>query len=62
MKIDEVFKKGEIKEVLVFGEDFGKDLVREGKADLDIIADGSEPNVANLVTNYTQGNYKLLPG
>lgn len=53
-EVDAVFKKGDIKEVLVFGEDFGKNLVREGKADLIILADGSEPNVANLVTNYTR--------
>jgi ABC-2 type transport system permease protein len=51
--IDRVFKKGRIKAVIVFGEDFGKKLVSEGKASLSIIADGSEPNTATLVTNYT---------
>ena len=53
-EVDKVFKKGDIKEVIVFGEGFGRNLVREGKADLIILADGSEPNVANLVTNYTR--------
>lgn len=52
--IDEVFKTGEVKEVVVFGENFGNDLVTNGRAELGIIADGSEPNVANLVTNYTR--------
>jgi ABC-2 type transport system permease protein len=53
-KIDEAFKKGDIKEVVIFGENFGKDLTTLGKADLTIIADGSEPNTASLVTNYTR--------
>ncbi|TAL71173.1 MAG: ABC transporter permease [Bacteroidetes bacterium] len=51
--IDRVFKKGKTKAVIVFEKDFGKNLVSEGKATLSIIADGSEPNVATLVTNYT---------
>jgi ABC-2 type transport system permease protein len=51
--IDKVFKKGKTKAVIVFGEDFGKKLTTEGIAPMSIIADGSEPNVASLVTNYT---------
>lgn len=53
-QIDRSFKAGDIKAVLVFENDFGKRLLSEGSADLEIIADGSEPNVANLVTNYTR--------
>ncbi|MEI8225740.1 MAG: ABC transporter permease [Bacteroidota bacterium] len=51
--IDKVYKKGKTKAVIIFEADFGKKLVREGKASLSIIADGSEPNIATLVTNYT---------
>jgi len=51
--IDRVFKKGKTKAVIIFEEDFGKKLVSEGKASISIIADGSEPNTATLVTNYT---------
>jgi ABC-2 type transport system permease protein len=51
--IDKVFKKGETKAVIIFEADFGKKLVSEGIASLSIIADGSEPNTATLVTNYT---------
>lgn len=51
--IDRVFKKGKTKAVIIFEADFGKKLAREGKASLSIIADGSEPNTATLVTNYT---------
>jgi ABC-2 type transport system permease protein len=51
--IDKVFKKGKTKAVIIFERDFGKNLVSEGKANLSVIADGSEPNTATLVTNYT---------
>ena len=51
--IDKVLKKGKTKAVIVFENDFGRRLVREGKASLTIIADGSEPNTATLITNYT---------
>ncbi|MBK7626960.1 MAG: ABC transporter permease [Bacteroidales bacterium] len=51
--IDKVFKKGETKAVIIFEEGFGKRLTSEGRASLSIIADGSEPNAATLVTNYT---------
>jgi ABC-2 type transport system permease protein len=51
--IDRVFKKGKTKAVIVFEENFGKRLLSEGKASMSIIADGSEPNTATLVTNYT---------
>src|SRR5450759_1452815 len=51
--IDRVLKKGKTKAVIIFEEDFGKRLVSEGKASVSIIADGSEPNTATLVTNYT---------
>lgn len=50
--IETTFKKGKTKAILVFGEDFGSRLQREGSAPLMIIADGSEPNTATLVTNY----------
>lgn len=51
--IDKILKKGKTKAVIIFEEDFGKKLISEGKASLSIIADGSEPNVATMVTNYT---------
>jgi ABC-2 type transport system permease protein len=51
--IDKLFKKGKTKAVIVFEENFGRNLLSKGKASLSIIADGSEPNTATLVTNYT---------
>ena len=52
-EIDGIFRKGKTKAVIVFEKDFGKNLLSEGKANISIIADGSEPNTATLVTNYT---------
>jgi ABC-2 type transport system permease protein len=51
--IDRVLKRGKTKAVIIFEKDFGKRLISEGKASLSIIADGSEPNTATLITNYT---------
>ncbi len=51
--IDRIFKKGKTKAVIVFEENFGRNLLSRGRATMSIIADGSEPNTATLVTNYT---------
>lgn len=51
--IDKVLKKGGTKAVIVFEENFGRKLIREGSASVSIIADGSEPNTATLISNYT---------
>jgi ABC-2 type transport system permease protein len=50
--IDKVLKKGKTKAVVIFEKNFGRNLISEGKASVSIIADGSEPNTATLVTNY----------
>jgi drug efflux transport system permease protein len=50
--IDKILKKNKTKAVIVFEQDFGQKLISEGRAVMNIIADGSEPNMATLVTNY----------
>lgn len=50
--IDGIFRKGKTKAVIIFEKDFGRNLYSHGKASVSIIADGSEPNSATLVTNY----------
>ena len=54
-EIEESFQKGEIKLVIVFEKDFAKKLEKENRADLQVITDASEPNMANILLNYTQG-------
>jgi ABC-2 type transport system permease protein len=51
-EIEGVFRKGKTKAVVIFEKNFGKKLISEGRASVSIIADGSEPNTATLVTNY----------
>ncbi len=50
--IDKILRSGKAKAVFVFEKDFGHNLISEGKASLIIITDGSEPNMATLITNY----------
>ncbi|MDM8161741.1 ABC transporter permease [Labilibaculum sp. K2S] len=61
-QVDELFRKGETKLVLVFEPDFGKNLIKGSKASVQILTDASEPNMASLEVNYLQGilqNYNL---
>ncbi|MDD2278583.1 MAG: ABC transporter permease [Bacteroidales bacterium] len=50
--IDDILKSGRAKAVVIFSENFGRDLMSQGKASISIIADGSEPNTATFITNY----------
>ncbi|NOZ45439.1 MAG: ABC transporter permease [Chlorobi bacterium] len=51
--IEDSFKKGNIKEVIVFESNFEQKLEREKKASIQILADASDPNTASMLTNYT---------
>ncbi len=53
--VESIFKKGEVKEVIVFENNFGENLTKEGKANMQLIADASDPNMARLVISYTTG-------
>jgi len=54
-EINETFKKGKVKEVIVFEPGFGLNLERKNKAAIRLIADASDPNTANMIVNYTKG-------
>ncbi len=51
-EIEQEFKKDNIKMVLVFPQHFGEDLQHQHKAQIQLIADASDPNLASTVTNY----------
>lgn len=53
--IEDVFRKGEVKMVVVFGTNFEHDLQRDGKADVQLLADASDPNTARILTSYAAG-------
>ena len=52
-QIQQIFRKGKVKEVIVFEKDFAKNLENEREAHVQLIADASDPNIANLIVNYT---------
>jgi ABC-2 type transport system permease protein len=51
-QIEGEFKKGNIKLAIVFPTDFNNDLAHSNKAQVQIIADASDPNTATTLTAY----------
>jgi ABC-2 type transport system permease protein len=54
-EIDAMLKTGDVKEVVVFESQFAEKLEKNGVAAVQIIADASDPNMANLIVHYTEG-------
>lgn len=50
--IEKRFKQGEIKCAILFPAHFGSDIYETGGAQVQVIADASDPNTAMVVTNY----------
>jgi len=50
---ESLFRSGTVKEIIVFEPEFALHLMKEGKANIQVIADASEPNAAQLTVNYT---------
>lgn len=51
--IHEILQSSEVKEVVIFEKHFKRKLRRKGTADVQIITDATEPNIAGLVQQYT---------
>ncbi|MFZ1263400.1 MAG: ABC transporter permease [Chitinophagaceae bacterium] len=51
-QVEEEFKRGKIKLAVIFPEHFSEDLLHLNKAQVQLIADASDPNVANTLINY----------
>lgn len=54
-EVDQAFRHGNIKLVLIYEPGFANNLDKYGKARLQIIGDASDPNTANILVNYTSG-------
>ncbi|MCX6252846.1 MAG: ABC transporter permease [Bacteroidetes bacterium] len=54
-EIEESFKQGNIKMVIVYGAEFSGNLQKKGVADIQILGDASDPNTANILVNYARG-------
>ena len=53
-EIEPVFREGKIKEVIIIGNNFAKTLGENGTADIELIADATDPNTGNQIAGYTQ--------
>lgn len=51
-ELETAFKTGKIKMAVVFPENFNSNLLHQNKAQIQIIADASDPNQATTLTNY----------
>ncbi len=51
-QVEEVFRSGKIGLVIVFGERFYENMMHTGDAQVQLIADGSDPNTASTLTMY----------
>ncbi len=51
--IEDAFRKGKIKQLIVIENDFAANLEKENRAAVQIILDASNPNTANMINSYT---------
>ena len=51
-EIEPLFRDGEIGFVVVLGENFYENLLHTGNAKIQLIADGTDPNTASILTSY----------
>jgi ABC-2 type transport system permease protein len=54
-ELEAIFRKGKVREAVIFTDRFAEMLQRDGKAPMEIIADASDPNSARMIVTYTQG-------
>jgi ABC-2 type transport system permease protein len=54
-QIGELFRSGKAGIVVIIEEDFGERTVREGQASIELVADASDANTAQLAQGYLQG-------
>lgn len=50
-----IFQKGDVREVIIFEAGMAENLGKEGKGNIQLLVDASDPNMGNLVNQYTQG-------
>ncbi len=50
--IKSIFKKGNVKAVLQFENNFSSNLIKEKQANVQILTDATDPNMANTISNY----------
>ncbi len=53
--VEDVFRKGKVKMIVNFEPEFEQSLEREGQANVQLLADASDPNTARILTSYASG-------
>ncbi len=53
-QIETAFRQGKIKMAIIFPGNFNEELLHTNKAQLQVIADASDPNTASTLTNYVK--------
>ena len=53
--IDREFQKNKINVAVCFGRDFGRSLTKNGKGEIRIVGDGSDPNSSQMIAGYVTG-------
>jgi ABC-2 type transport system permease protein len=53
-QIEDRFRAGKIKQVIIFEDNFSENLTKGESPGIHIVGDASDPNTANLLANYTQ--------
>lgn len=56
--IESYFKKGDVKQVIVFEEGLARRMEKEESGNIQLIVDASDANTANLIINYTSSIIK----
>jgi ABC-2 type transport system permease protein len=51
-EIQKTFQRGEVAMVVVFSPHFQESLLHDGKAQIQLLADGTDPNTASTITSY----------
>jgi ABC-2 type transport system permease protein len=51
-EIEDLLRSGKARLVIIFEPDFEKSMIRDGSAQMQIIADASDPNTANMLVSY----------
>lgn len=52
-KVEPLFQQGDVKAVLIFEKDFKKKMVRNSSANIQMVTDATDPNLARLLQAYT---------
>ncbi|MCW1953371.1 MAG: ABC transporter permease [Flavobacteriia bacterium] len=50
--IESIFKKGKVKAVIQFENNFGNNLIKEKQAKVQVLTDATDPNMASAISNY----------